>query len=60
MLDAASRREGANVSAINQQRADLNQLERDRASAERNGSGPEAIRDIQPRQKALLDATSSY
>lgn len=59
-LDAASRREGANVSAINQQRAELSQLERDRASAERGGSSPDAVRDIQRRQKALLDATSSY
>lgn len=59
-LDAASRRDGANVAAINQQRADLNQLERDRASAERSGSNPAAVREIQRREKALLDATSSY
>ena len=59
-LDAAARRDGVNLAAVNQQRAELDRLERERATMERTGASPEAIREMQRRQNALVDAARSY
>jgi hypothetical protein len=57
-LDAASRREGADRTAIARQRAELNRLEHDRDAAQRTGASPEQLRELERRQRALVDALS--